>query len=84
MKTSEPKSSITTSVAEVDPSATDLLANLIDEHQAARMLGVTVGALRMRRFARKPPSFYKIGGRVRYAPSDLREWIASGRRKMEG
>lgn len=62
---------------------TPILSTLLDEHQAARMVGYTVAGLRTRRYANLPPVFYKLGGKVRYAAEDLFAWIASARQPVQ-
>ena len=59
----------------------DIIPALVDEHQAARILGLSVKTLRRWRWAGKPPNFVKIGSAVRYEPSELRALIDAGRRK---
>ena len=53
---------------------------LFDEKEAAAYLRVAVATLRRWRWAGKPPSFVKIGGRVRYEIQDLNKLITAGRR----
>ncbi len=53
---------------------------LVNEVQAARMLGLSVKTLRRWRWAGKPPQFIKIGSAVRYDPEDLQDLINAGRR----
>ena len=53
---------------------------LIDEHEAARMLGLSVKTLRRWRWAGRQPHFYKIGSAVRYDPEALLDFIAASRR----
>ena len=48
---------------------------LIDEHEAARMLGLSVKTLRRWRWAGRPPHFFKIGSAVRYDPEALLDFI---------
>lgn len=54
---------------------------LVNEHEAARLLGLSVKTLRRWRWAGKGPNFVKIGSAVRYEPSELTAVIAAGRRK---
>ncbi len=50
---------------------------LIDEHEAAALLGLAVGTLRNWRALRQGPSYRKIGKRtVRYLRADLSAFIA--------
>ena len=61
-------------MAHTDPSY------LINEHEAARLLGLSVKTLRRWRWAGRPPSFFKIGAAVRYDPAELAAFIEAGRR----
>jgi len=54
---------------------------LIDEHEAAKRLGLAVATLRRWRWVGRKPHFVKIGGAVRYDPADLDAFIEAGRRK---
>ena len=54
---------------------------LVNEHEAARLLGLSVKTLRRWRWAGKGPNFVKIGSAVRYEPSELSAVITAGRRK---
>ncbi len=54
---------------------------LVNEHEAARLLGLSEKTLRRWRWAGKPPRFLKIGSAVRYEPSELSAVIAASRRK---
>ena len=58
----------------------DVGSTLVNEVQAARILGLSVKTLRRWRWAGKPPSFIKIGSAVRYDPDVLRDLIDAGRR----
>ncbi len=53
---------------------------LVKEHEAARILGLSVKTLRRWRWAGKPPHFLKIGSAVRYDPQVLAEFIEAARR----
>jgi predicted DNA-binding transcriptional regulator AlpA len=68
----------------------DALPLFLDEPEAADALGVSVSFLRKSRCAgckkvtletvndeETAPPFVKIGGRVKYPTSDLREWAAA-------
>ncbi len=61
-------------MAHTDPSY------LINEHEAARILGLSVKTLRRWRWAGKPPPFLKIGAAVRYEPAELAALIEAARR----
>ncbi len=52
---------------------------LVDEHEAAARLGLTVATLRRWRWARRGPQWVKVGAAVRYAPSDIVAFIEAGR-----
>lgn len=53
---------------------------LLNEHQAAARLGLTVATLRRWRWARKGVPWIKVGGvAVRYAPTDLLDFVEAGR-----
>ena len=58
----------------------DFGLTLLNEVQAAQLLGLSVKTLRRWRWAGKPPSFVKIGSAVRYDPEVLRDLIDAGRR----
>jgi hypothetical protein len=55
-------------------------STLLNEHEAARLLGLKVTTLRRWRWAGKPPPFLKIGAAVRYDPADLALLIKAARR----
>jgi hypothetical protein len=56
------------------------LPRLIDETEAANILGLSVKTLRRWRWGRNGPAFCKLGAAVRYNPADLDAFIAAGRR----
>jgi predicted DNA-binding transcriptional regulator AlpA len=51
------------------------LETLIDEKHLAQKLRVSIATLRNWRMERKGPRFHKIGQLIRYAPSDIRDWL---------
>ena len=55
-------------------------SQLVNETEAARILGLSVKTLRRWRWAGKPPRFLKLGGAVRYDPADLEAFIEQSRR----
>ena len=61
-------------------ASTSVPSALVNEHEAARILGLKVATLRRWRWAGKPPSFLKIGSAVRYDPQVLAEFIEAARR----
>lgn len=54
-------------------------ANLmtVDEHEAGRIVGLSVKTLQKRRWMRQPPRFLKVGRLVRYRLSDLEAFLNS-------
>ncbi len=55
------------------------MQSLIDEKEAARILGLSVITLRNFRCQRRGPSYYKIGKAVRYSLDDLMDFIKERR-----
>jgi predicted DNA-binding transcriptional regulator AlpA len=51
------------------------LETLLDEKELARLLRVSIGTLRFWRGIGRGPRYRKIGQLVRYAPSDVHEWL---------
>ena len=54
--------------------------HLLKEAEAAERLCLAVATLRRWRWAGNGPVYRKIGSAVRYAESDLREFVDAGRR----
>ncbi len=52
-----------------------LLETLLDEKQLSRLLRVSIGTLRFWRAIGRGPRYRKVGQLVRYAPSDVTEWL---------
>ena len=50
-------------------------ARLLNEHEAAKRLGLSVATMRRRRLLKQPPAWVKIGGRVLYRPDVLDAFI---------
>ena len=73
-----------TGSAAVDPKGTAQDNRLIDEHEAAARLGLSVATLRRWRWARRGPGWIKIGAAVRYAPKDIAAFIDAGRSPNDG
>ena len=61
-------------------TALDDQARLMNEHEAAAILGLKPTTLRRWRWAGRGPSFIKIGGAVRYDWADIMALVQSGRR----
>jgi predicted DNA-binding transcriptional regulator AlpA len=54
-----------------------LIETFLDEKQLAQKLRISVGTLRLWRTEGKGPRFRKVGDQlVRYAPSDVNEWLS--------
>lgn len=49
--------------------------------EAARFLGLSARTLEKHRVYGTGPTYYKLGGRVVYAPDDLKAWAERGTRK---
>lgn len=65
----------------ITDSEADYLDRLINEHEAARLLGYTVRALQNWRVRGGGPAFIKVSSRsVRYCRRDLIAWIEKHRR----
>ena len=56
------------------------IGGLLDEYQAAEILGLKVSTLRRWRWAARGPPFVKLGSAVRYDPQVLTEFVDAGRR----
>ena len=53
---------------------------LLDEHEAAEMLVVSVSTLRRNRAGKLPPDFIMSRGVVRYALEDLQRFVERAKR----
>ena len=53
--------------------------SMLNEQEAAEFLGLSVAALRTRRYWRKPPTFVKLGRAVRYRLFDLERYVSDSR-----
>jgi predicted DNA-binding transcriptional regulator AlpA len=53
------------------------LEPLLDEHEVARVLNMSIGTIRRWRLIRQGPRYRKIGASVRYKPSDVSAWLDS-------
>ena len=51
------------------------LETLLDEKELSRLLRVSIGTLRFWRTLDRGPRYRKVGQLVRYAPSDVHEWL---------
>lgn len=50
---------------------------LLDEKQVAKLLGLSVAAVRKWRLQRRGPVYRKLGSAVRYKTEDVSAWLAS-------
>jgi predicted DNA-binding transcriptional regulator AlpA len=50
---------------------------LLNEHEVAQLLRVSVATIRRRRLIRQPPEWLKIGASVRYRPEAVDRLIES-------
>lgn len=53
------------------------IATLLNEHDVARITGMSVASVRRWRLLRQGPKYLKIGASVRYKPEDISAWLAS-------
>jgi len=56
---------------------------LLNEHQAAELLNVSVQTMRRRRLFRQPPEWVKIGSSVRYRRESIQRLIQNGEQHVE-
>jgi hypothetical protein len=52
-------------------------SRLLDEHEAAELLHLSVACLRRRRLLRQEPVWIKIGRAVRYSPTDIQVFLTA-------
>lgn len=50
---------------------------LLNEHQLAKLLNVSVATVRRRRRLRQGPKYIKVGASVRYKSADVAAWLES-------
>lgn len=67
-------------------SAADLpLPALLNEHQVAEILGVSVATIRRRRLLRQPPDCVRIGSSVRYyKPETISRFVQNNESQTGG
>ena len=53
------------------------LETLLNEHEVARITGLSVASVRRWRLLRLGPKYLKIGAAVRYKPDDITAWLES-------
>lgn len=52
-----------------------VLETLLNEHDVARIMGLSVASIRRWRLLRQGPKYIKIGAAVRYKPEDVSAWL---------
>ena len=52
-------------------------ASLLNEHQVAKLLGLSVASIRRYRLLKQGPRFFKLGAAVRYKITDVSTWLES-------
>lgn len=63
------------STNEVGQAGNRQIETLLDERDVARWIRVSVATLRYWRGEGKGPRYRKVGQLVRYAPSDVQDWL---------
>lgn len=58
-------------------TARDRLQSLLNEHDVARITGLSVATVRRWRLLRLGPEYLKIGAAVRYQPEVILAWLES-------
>ena len=53
------------------------IENLLNEHDVARITGLSVASVRRWRLLRQGPKYLKIGAAVRYKAEDICAWLES-------
>jgi predicted DNA-binding transcriptional regulator AlpA len=53
------------------------LIQLLNEHQVAELLGVSVATMRRWRLLRQGPRFLKVGALCKYRMADVSAWLES-------
>jgi predicted DNA-binding transcriptional regulator AlpA len=58
-------------------TANNTLEALLNEHDVARITGLSVASIRRWRLLHQGPKYIKIGAAVRYKPEDVSAWLES-------
>lgn len=58
-------------------TANNSIETLLNEHDVARITGLSVASVRRWRLFRQGPKYLKIGAAVRYRIEDIRAWLDS-------
>jgi predicted DNA-binding transcriptional regulator AlpA len=56
-------------------TANNNIETLLNEHDVARITGLSVASVRRWRILRQGPKYLKIGAAVRYKPEDIAAWL---------
>jgi hypothetical protein len=57
------------------PTIPNALVRLMNEHEVAETLGVSVATVRRWRLLRQGPRFLKVGALCKYRPEDVAGWL---------
>ncbi len=52
-----------------------VLETLLNEHDVARVIGLSVASVRRWRLMKQGPRYLKVGSSVRYRPEDIFAWL---------
>ena len=58
-------------------TVSNTIENLLNEHDVARITGLSVGSVRRWRLFSAGPKYLKLGAAVRYRPEDISAWLES-------
>ena len=58
-------------------TANNSIETLLNEHDVARITGLSVASVRRWRLLGQGPRYLKVGAAVRYRPEDLAAWLDS-------
>lgn len=58
-------------------TANNAIETLLNEHDVARITGLSVASVRRWRLFKQGPRYLKIGASVRYRTVDIRAWLES-------
>jgi predicted DNA-binding transcriptional regulator AlpA len=53
----------------------EMIESLLNEHDVARITGLSVASVRRWRLLRQGPKYLKIGSAVRYRATDITTWL---------
>jgi predicted DNA-binding transcriptional regulator AlpA len=67
----------TSQTCERESVASERLKSLLNEHDVARVTGLSVASVRRWRVLRQGPKYLKIGAAVRYRPEEILAFIES-------